>query len=308
MPNLILVHQKTKQAIEDYHYIQQEIGKRQADIQTYIVDTKELQWALADKVAQNPTLTISPMPIKKFQAPRGPVLQGYEWPKGEQYQRMRDIGVSVPDWQVIGPDVDLDPEFWGPYVVVKPELGRRGAEVRIKRTERIKYRPVSDFAENHPGSKAPLLAQRFVYTGRWPINYRVVTVFGKTLICWRCEVDHSFPPLEERYAFSGGGITIVSNKKSSHYTLAYDEDVIDLAERAHAAFPDQPLLGSDIVRDADTGEIFVLEASPRGDTWYMSSDTGHEIQEANGVDFMNQFNALEIVIDELVKKTLEAAR
>lgn len=308
MPNLILVHQPMKQAMADYVEIVNRITDRAPDIKTLIVDTKQLDWPDAGDVAKAPTLCMSPMPIKKFVSPRGPVFEGYEYPKGLQYERMRAIGVRVPDWAEIGPDTKLDPDTWGPYVVVKPELGRKGAEIRIKRTDRISYRPKDSYGQDHPGSKAPMLAQKFVYTGRWPVNYRVVTLFGKTLMCWRCEVDHSYAPLDARYEFSGGGITIVSNKRTSTYTLSKDAEIIALAERAHEAFPDQPLLGSDIIRDAETGELFILETSPRGDTWYMSSDTGDEIQEANNINFMDQFGALEIAVDILIEKTRNAAR
>jgi len=307
MPNLILVHQPTKMAMSDYLEIARAISDKRPEIKTYIVDTKELEWAEADKVAQDRTMTVAPLPIKKFKPPRGPVYQGYEWPKGQQYQWLREIGVPVPDWVEIEPDTRLDPEQWGPYVVVKPALGRRGAEVRIKRTERIKYKPPEAYAESHPGSKGAMLAQRFVYTGRWAVNYRVATLFGKTPFCWRCELDHKFPPLEGRYEFGGGGVTIVSNKRSSIYSLADDQDVMALGERVHEVFPQQPLLGSDIVRDAETGELFVLEASPRGDAWYMSSDTGYEIQGDNGIDLNSQFGALDIATDVLIDKTLELA-
>ncbi|MEM7244539.1 MAG: hypothetical protein AAF533_04310 [Acidobacteriota bacterium] len=235
------------------------VTERASDITVYIVDTKELAWGDADIVAQAPTLVVSPMPIKKFVPPRGRICQGFEFPKTAQYERLKVIGISVPEWAEIGPDTRLDPGEWGPYVVVKPDLGRKGAEIRIKRTERVRYKPEADYPEDHPARKAPMFAQKFVYTGRWPSNYRIVTLFGKTLMCWLCEADHGLPPLEERYAFGGGGVTIVSNKKTSHYSLASDQDVMALAEKTHAAFPDQPLLGTDVIRDAETGELFVLE-------------------------------------------------
>ncbi len=309
MPNLILVYQPAKMAMSDYQTIAAAIAKKRPDIKTFIVDTKELNWADAAQAAQAPTLTVSPLPIKKFKPPRGPVFEGYEWPKGQQYEWLREIGVPVPDWTEITPDLKLDPEEWGPYVVVKPELGRRGAEVHIKRTGRVRYKPRDAYPDEHPGSKCAMLVQRFVYTGRWAINYRVAVLFGKALFCWRCELDNKFPPLNSRYNFrDGGGISIVSNKRSSHYTLAYDKDVIALAERVHEVFPKQPLLGSDIVRDADSGELYLIEASPRGDGWNMSSDTGMEIQNTNGIDLTKQFGALEIAADVLIEKTLEAAR
>lgn len=287
MPNLILVHQETKQDRADY----EEIARR-ADVDVFIVDTKAP--ALDDPRfdAAAPTLTVSPMPIKRFAPPRGPVCQGFEHPKSEQYRRLAGLALPVPKWTVIEEPTALDPADWGSYVVVKPDLGRKGAEIFIKRTGRVRYRA------------AGFLAQQFVYTGRWPVNYRVVTLFGRTLMSWRCEADHRFVPLESRWDFKArGGITVVSNKRDSRYTLAFDSDVIALAERAHAAFPDQPLLGTDIVRDADTGELFLIECNPRGDAWLISSVMGRLIEEANGLDFAAQFGALDIATETLCRET-----
>lgn len=304
MPNLILVHQHGKQDREDYREIAARITARAADIALYIVDTKDAGWADPAFDCEAPTLTVSPMPIKRFAPPRGAVCQGFEWPKGEQYLRLAQLGIPVPDWVRVGPDTTLDPEVWGPYVVVKPELGRKGAEITIKRTGRVRYRPPESYPENHPVRKAPLIAQRFVYTGAWPVNYRVVTLFGAGLLAWRCEADHAYTPLRSRWDFRAkGGITVVSNKKDSRYQLASDADVIALAERAHRAFPEQPLLGTDIVRDADNGELFVIECNPRGDAWLISSDMGRMIEQANGLDFAGQFGALELAAGVLIRET-----
>ena len=307
MYNLVLVHQKTKQSPEDYAYLAREIERLSEDVRVHIVDTKELAWEDADAVAGTPMLTVSPMPIKKFRPPHGRICQGHEFRKSVQNERLRTAGIPVPDWVEIVDGISLDPEEWGPYVVVKPELGRKGAEIRIKRTDRLKYRSEDAFPEDHPGRKAPLIAQKFVYTGPWPRNYRVVTLFGKTLMSWLCEADHGYPALKTRYGFDEGGVTIVSNKKTSHYSLSFETDVIALAEKAHACFPDQPLLGTDIIRDADTGELFVLETNPRGDTWYMSSETGRMIQRDNDVDFMAQFGALDVAARVLADATHELA-
>ena len=288
MANLILVHQQTKQDRADY----EEIARR-VDVEVFIVDTKDgcLHEARFDPRA--PTLTVSPLPIKKFVPPRGALCQGFEHPKSEQYERLSRLGLPVPRWVSISPGLSLDAREWGPYVVVKPDLGRKGAEIFIKRTGRVRYRAPA------------FLAQQFIYTGRWPANYRVVTLFGRTLMSWRCEADHRFVPLESRWDFKArGGITVVSNKKDSRYTLAFDADVVALAERAHAAFPDQPLLGTDIVRDADSGALYVIECNPRGDAWLISSVTGRMIEQANGLDFAAQFGALEIAAQVLAAETL----
>ncbi|MEH6814791.1 MAG: ATP-grasp domain-containing protein, partial [Motiliproteus sp.] len=281
MANLILVHQQSKQSLSDYQIIAELIRTRAPDINTYIVNTKETCWPEANQLDQPRALTVSPMPIKKFVPPFGHICQGFEYRKGQQNQRLRDIGVAVPDWAELTPETQLDPEFWGPFVVVKPELGRKGAEIVIKRTGRVRYKSKLEYDQEHPIQKAPMIVQRFIYTGPWPINYRVVTLFGKTLLCWKCEADNSNPALESKNAFTG--VSIVSNKKTSHYSLAFDQDVIALAEKAHQAFPEQPLLGTDIIRDAETGELYVLETNPRGDAWLISSDMGKMIEAANGL-------------------------
>ncbi|OGA42297.1 MAG: hypothetical protein A3G28_07990 [Betaproteobacteria bacterium RIFCSPLOWO2_12_FULL_68_19] len=287
MANLILVHQQTKQDRADY----EEIARR-VDVEVFIVDTKDggLHEARFDPRA--PTLTVSPMPIKKFVPPRGALCQGFEHPKSEQYERLSRLGLPVPRWVSISPGLSLDAREWGPYVVVKPDLGRKGAEIFIKRTGRVRYRAPA------------FLAQQFIYTGRWPANYRVVTLFGRALMSWRCEADHRYVPLESRWDFKArGGITVVSNKKDSRYGLAFEADVISLAERAHAAFPDRPLLGTDIVRDADSGELYLIECNPRGDAWLISSVMGRMIEQANGLDFAAQFGALDIAAEALARET-----
>ncbi len=303
------MHQQTKQDRADFESIARMIGARAPDIRVFIVDTKQVDWADPEFEPAAPTLTVSPLPIKRFLPPPGAVCQGHEFPKGEQYRRLSQLGVAVPDWTRIAPGTALDPALWGPYVVVKPELGRKGAEIHIKRAGRVRYRPPESFPVGHPVRKAPLIAQRFIYTGKWPSNLRVVTLFGRSLMCWRCEAAHRYVPLHSRWDFTAkGGITVVSNKQDSSYALARDADVIALAEKAHAAFPEQPLLGTDIVRDADSGELYVIECNPRGDAWLMSSDMGRMIERANGLDFAAQFGALELAAQALMEETRARAR
>jgi hypothetical protein len=302
--NLILVHQQTKQDRADYEELSHRIAARRVGIATFIVDTKERAWSDPGFDHFSPTLTVSPMPIKQFVPPWGSICQGCDFPKSEQYERLSLLGLPVPKWTHIRPDTTLDPAEWGPYVVVKPDLGRKGAEIFIKRTGRVRYRAGEAYPEVHPIHKAPLLAQRFIYTGRWPISFRVVTLFGRALMSWCCEANHAYVPLEWRYGFKArGGITVVSNKRDSRYTLGAEPDVITLAQRAHAAFPNQPLLGTDIVRDAESHALFLLECNPRGDAWLMSSDTGRKIEDANGIIFAGQYGALQIAAGVLIRET-----
>ena len=48
MRHVILVHQKTKQDIEDYRKIQRRVHERTDDIRVFIADTKDADWPEAD--------------------------------------------------------------------------------------------------------------------------------------------------------------------------------------------------------------------------------------------------------------------
>lgn len=304
--NLILVHWPERQSLEDYREIARLITARAPEISVLIAEGKKRSLPIMLKAALRPTVVVAPMPRKRFRVLHGRIYEGVDLPKSEQYRCYRAAGIPVPDWVEIGPDTKLDPAVWGDYVVIKPDISRKGAEIKIKRTRRVRYTPPDEHDERHPGRHAPLLAQKFVYTGRWANHVRVVTLFGRALFAIHCEADHSFRPLESRYGFKGangvGGAPIVSNKKSSHYTLSNDAEVIALGERAHAAFPSIPLLGHDIVRDADTGEVFVLESNTRGDVWLLSSGVGRDLQQVNKIDLYRQFGALEIAAEALIAR------
>jgi hypothetical protein len=307
--NLVLVNQSNKQKLSDFVEIREQIARRAQDIIPHIVDTKQTDWPLAESVAMNPSMTVSPMPIRKFQSPRGPVYQGNEIPKSVQYERLRRDGISVPDWQEIRPDEAFNSEEWGPYVVVKPNLGRCGREIKIKKTSKVWYRPPEGDLADQPTTTASMLVQRFIYTGQWASSFRVVTLFGKPLLCWHCEIDHNLPPLQDKLGFARqGGINIVSNKRSSTYRLSFDEEVIALAVAAQRSFPDQPLLGHDVARDCETGKLYILECNPRGDTWLFSSYTGTEIQKAHSINFYTQFGGLSKVAEILIDETRKRAQ
>ena len=172
---------------------------RADDVRVFIAGTKDADWAEAGIAYSEPSLTISPMPFKHFRPRGGTVLVGEEYPKGYQYERMEAESVPIPEWVRIGPETMLDPDHWGPYVVVKPELGRKGSEIFITRTHRVRYKAPSTFPLGHPIHEAPLMAQRFIYTGRWPYHFRIVTFLGKCIMAWHIEQSHmNFRRLREQ--------------------------------------------------------------------------------------------------------------
>jgi hypothetical protein len=241
-----------------------------------------------------PTLSLSMIDVTKRKLLPGRFITGRRLGKRGEYERMDRVGIPVPRWHVVTPETRLDPADWGPYVVEKPDRGRVGANIRIRRTSRVQYVPPEILPEDHYGRIGPMLAQQFIYTGEWPTSYRLVTFFGEVLVCFRQTTRGRGQPLTGRWDFKTGGLSIVSNTKSMEVVMDKDDEVVALAERAHRlAFGDIPLLGFDIIRDADTGALFVLECHAHGTAWMFSSGMGRSIQAANRVDFESQYDGIE---------------
>jgi len=67
------------------------------------------------------------------------------------------------------------------------------------------------------------------------------------------------------------------------------EELIDVAERAHAVFPECAQLGVDLIREVPSGDIYVLEVNGRGGGWLLSSPS---LNEACAADLAHQRDGL----------------
>lgn len=303
---LLMIANRNLNHHSSFSEIRDEILARAPDIDCRIIEDgrlKKRRWGFATR----PTLVFSPIPIARFKPLRGRIYAGRRLSKSEEYEALEAAGVAVPRWALLGTTEAPDLDGFGEYVVCKPDRGLRGANVKIKRRGRVRYKP-------QPGTSngSPTLVQEFVYTGRWPVSYRVTSLFGRVLHCWRLEADHSRRPLQTADAFAGGpeggGMSIVSSGKGSVFTLCHDEEIIAFGTDAHRAFPDVPVLGVDVVRDVRNGKLFVLEVNAIGYVWHMDSDMGRSIQHDHGLDFRQQFGAIELAADLLIEKTRNEAR
>jgi hypothetical protein len=145
-----------------------------------------------------------------------------------------------------------------------------------------------------------------VYTGHWPVSYRVATLLGTALFAFKIEAAHGREPLLDRAAFDGQ--SIVSSGRGCVFSLCDELDIIALAERAHAAFPRIPLLGADILRDADTGRLYVIELNTLGATWHFSSPSGLKLQAQFGFDLDAQLDGRRRAARILVEACARYAR
>lgn len=300
---LLMVANRAVNHHPSFEEIRQLVADRAPDIDCRIIEDKRVRarrWAFATR----PALVFSPLPLNKFRPVRGRVFAGRVLPKSDEYRALDAAGVPVPRWALLGPQQTPDLSDFSDYVVTKPDRGWRGADVKIKRKGRVRYKAPPAGSS----SDADLtLVQEFVYTGPWPVSYRVTSLFGRVLFCWRIEADRARRPLESPEAFAGGsqggGMSIVSSGKGCVVTLCDDPEVLALGREAHRAFPGVPLLGVDVVRDVRTGKLFVLEVNASGYVWHLDSQTGRSIQRDNGLDFRRQFGAIERAAEVLIEQT-----
>jgi hypothetical protein len=277
---------------EDFHAIAAHIRQVAPDVRPVLLTDHHINNLRFD-VLLRPTLVVSPNALKKLRIYRGRVLQGNRLCKSLEYAALERVGVPVPRWVRLTKDDKPDLSAFGKYVVSKPDSGGRGAEVRILRRGRVRWkRPENESARGN----SDLLIQEFIYTGEWPSSYRVATLLGKAIYSWKVQADRRRRPLADPNVFGegaqGGGMSIVSTGKGCTFELNLDEEIIALGERAHAAFPQIPLLGVDIVRDALTGKLYVLEVNASGKTWSLSSPAGRAVQSCGGFDFIAQFDSV----------------
>lgn len=278
-------------------------------IRTFAVSHHKLPQLALLKCWCEPTLSLSLYNVPKQKLLPGNFMTGYFLPKHLDQARLEAAGIPVPKWTVLSPGTHIDPSEWGPYVVQKPSGGARGAFVQIRKSSRVRYIAPDQYPPDHMGRDGPMIVQEFIYTGPWPASYRVLTLFGEALLCYKFKSSGHGKALKGRWRFDEfGGTSIVANTRDMHLELANDEDVIALAERAHrTAYPECPTLGFDIIRDAETGKLYALESHPQG-SWSFSTDLCSNMKDAHGIDLEQQFGAFEKAASILARKTHELAR
>jgi hypothetical protein len=305
--NLIIVHTPTRQERSDFDAIAEMIADRAPDIEVFIVENGSRQSLTRKRAAARPTLVFSPMRLREFFPLRGKVHAGRFLTKTDEIQRLVDAGMKVPEAVPVEPETRLDPATWGPFTMVKPLFGMRGYGIRLVRTRDVRWVEPQSWPKDDPRHGQLMYAQRFIDTGVTASSYRVMVVYGRPVYCSRSTLLTPRPaldpdgdePLDLPIAANADGWRRVEQ--------AYDSEVIAVAARAQRAFPEIPVLGVDLVRDAGSGAIYILEVNPPGSTWHISSDYSKEVRREHGLDYMGQFGALDIIADALIDATRREA-
>jgi hypothetical protein len=301
--NLLLIHSPVYQGIEDFIEIQRRIAELAPDIEVRVATNGQRQSVTARWQVSRPSLVFSPIEIVEYQPRGGAVFAGKRLSKLEQVERLSSIGVPTPPTAILGRDF-APPPNWGEFLVVKPNYGSQGRNVRLVRARDLSAR----FAEITANGTSEYIVQPYVdhSIDGYPTEYRVLVLFGRALYCACNRRGHKLPPLEK--IADDPAETIASNAKiygPRVRTVCNDPEFVGLAERAHLAFPELPVLGVDVLR-TDSGKLFAMEVNS-GDVWHLSSRNAGTYPRDHVRNLYAQFGALERAAEALIEKTRSSA-
>ncbi len=279
--NLILVADPRAMDPNDFEEIAANVRRENSRVDAFVVTVEQAASVIDDKVWRNPTLIVSFGQTGQFKPPRGILLHNRPIHKYQQYVQFRLAGVNTPRTGNFTQAHEYPESDWGEFSILKPaDLGMmgKGGSVRLQRTARLQAFDPAQYPVDHVFRKSRLLVQSFVDTGRFAASWRVLTLLGEPLYCFKSSSPLERPPLDapddviEKAIIEPKhpeGKQLFGYENIREFTL--DAEVMAFAREVYRAFPRIPLQGCDIVREATTGRLYVLEVNPGGNTWHFSS-------------------------------------
>src|SRR4029077_10189141 len=279
--NLILVANPRAMDPNYFEEIAANVRRESQRVDAFVVTVDQPASVIDDKVWRNPTLIVSFGQTGQFKPPRGILLHNRPIHKYQQYVQFCLAGMNTPRTGNFTRAREYTESDWGEFCILKPaDLGkmRKGGIVRLQRTRRLSAFDPAQYPLEHVFRNSRLLVQSFVDTGLRAESWRVLTLLGGPLYFFRSSSPVERPPLDapddliEKAIIEPKhpeGKQLVAYEKLRAFIAA--EEVMRSARQVNRAFPRIPLQGCDIVREAATGKLFILEVNPGGNTWHFSS-------------------------------------
>jgi hypothetical protein len=303
--HLVLVHQRVRQDVADFLAIAARVRAAAPDIEVFVVENEALNTVTRRRAAAKPTLVFSPGPLGLFRPLRGTIRQGCQMTKLEEIEALSRGGAPVPAFAQLTEGFRPDPALFGEFVLIKPSfaLSSYGQGIEVMRTRDVRYRPPQDYPANHPGREGPMIVQRLIDTGPARTFYRVLTLFGRVLIASRQDSTVVLPDISACAEPSHYAIKPDFNL-GGRLSFTHEPEILAFASRHSAAMAEIPLQGMDIVRDAGSGDLYVLEINPGGNTWTFSRPQAAQARVHFGVDDLSlEFDSWRVAAEALIDRT-----
>jgi hypothetical protein len=275
LKNLILVNNPRKQDWKELAEVARRVVNSAFDIKIFIVSVEDTADIVPAEAWKRPTLTVAFGDPGRFVPRRGRLFHNEETSKPKQQRALAAAGIPVPPTAFYEPGMVCDPAVYGEFVVLKDLALRsssQGKGVRWFRTGMLNRLDASGLAAYGLDPAVPRQVQRFVDVGERPYKIRVLTLFGEPLYVAKLMLNDPRPALDSDDETIARANVDTGAPGERTYTFETDEEAMALGRRVAAeAFPDLPLLGIDVIREAATGKLYVLEVNAGGNTWHFSS-------------------------------------
>jgi hypothetical protein len=304
--NLIYVHQPQRLWHVDMEAIANKMSVIAPEIQVFGVLTNDTADVLSPADWSRPTLTFSFGRVGRFIPLRGPVYENRFVSKLDQFRALREFGLPTPNTALYRHGMDLDPAEWGPFVILKPadpEHTSNGLYLQVFRTAALRGRQLPG---EHPSRKMAMLVQQWIDTGEKLTAYRCLTLFGAVLYGSRTQRTEARPPLDSPDEVIEA---MPAESDRGHNTRTHDRTLMEFGSRMAEAFPRQPILGCDLLREAGSGKLYALEVNAGGNVWHFSSPrTARWRTFEQTHSLKTEFSSFDIAADVLARKTRLEAR
>ena len=326
--NLVLFHVQGLQDISDFLAISMRISARYPEIGTSIytirlspedlyevencddgvrevlvsIDAEKPYWK---SIGELPTMLFSPVPLDLRSGLRGLRMFGNHLSKADEMRLLSEAGFPVPRTRVLDRGTLLDEAEWGPLVIVKSAEGRGGRQVRLMRTQDAARLA----AETNTTSAAHMVAQQWIDTGPQISSFRAMTVLDRVVYILKTKA--AAPKLIDAALVGRDGVNGASNGVKRTWEVIHDGDVLQLALDVCRTLKFTPTFGIDILRDAHTGALSIIELNSGYPTWHLSSRFARNFEKVSSTfrrnDLYYQYGALDGISDALAEMALTSA-
>ena len=295
------------ESIDDFHQIAKRAHRLDPSI-AVIPIAEHLHSSLIPKPLLNlPILVIFLVnpPAKEFALTAKMAVKNMT--KLEEYEHFKKYNIPCLPIEEFTWGMTLDKSTYGDWVVLKPQnIQSTGKDVNMVPTDLIPTLTLEDFPADHLMRQDQYYVQKFVKTGEKPSHYRVLVFLDTVLYIRKNESIYNYPNLNDDIKTKLAK-TVGSNFPGHRkFSMANDEKISEFALKISSSFPKNPILGIDIIREENTGALFVLETNPGGNVWAFSSNYIAKLPEdkkATREQCLKQFNAFDRAAEALVKQT-----
>jgi hypothetical protein len=306
MRNLIPLNQPGRQDPKDFEEIAERVRKLDRYIKVFVLTPENTSDDIKREDWRNPTLTVSLGAMGNFNPKRGRFFYNRQISKERQAELFTNAGIRTPRTLSYRAGMIRDLDDWGPHVVVKTNdisQTSNGESAHLIQTKNLNNPSSLPNLVRERIDAGSVLLQEFIPTGPRATSYRIGTFLGRVIHMMKKTTTAQMPDLSNMVA---EGTSIDSNYDSASATreLLIDDEIMALAIKIADIFVGLPLLGIDIIKHAETGELFALEVNGGGNTWQFSSrSTAHGRLIIGKEERVKQFDAWNTCARALVEKT-----